>query len=303
IRKKQLDNLDQLISSSRERIQSVLKYLGWTAENVEKEVPLVPCPINPHHRICSRSWNEHIEKCVIKLEGYDVKDQFLSESLNDATQSIYLAWNGLDPDPRTADRMVSTYSPDERLIFYNYCVENTIGPPPPPEFTTIHNKKRDEEKPLSYEELLAQERDAKRRRAKYRSVHINRKNHTEVIREVINGQMEEYKEWLLAKQSKNIEECSKNNGINEDKREEQERPHSSTSRNSNRSSSSRSTSRKYDRHRERRESSRDRHYRSKNYDIKHIIKCPLIEIIILLKEDNLLEIEEASEKITEEGAR
>jgi hypothetical protein len=35
IRKKQLDNLDQLISSSRDRIKSVLNYLGWTSENVE----------------------------------------------------------------------------------------------------------------------------------------------------------------------------------------------------------------------------------------------------------------------------
>ncbi|XP_044257952.1 U11/U12 small nuclear ribonucleoprotein 48 kDa protein-like [Tribolium madens] len=282
IRKKQLDNLDQLISSSRSRIQSVLSYLDWTQENVEKGDHLVQCPVNPHHRIHPKSWNEHIEKCVVKIEGYSSNSQFLSESLDNPTQSIYidrnkkielitkelaekgalrLAWNGLDPDPRTSDRLISTFSPDERLIFYNYTVQNTEGPRPPAEFTTLYDKKRDEEKPLTYEEILAQERDSKRRRAKYKSVHINRKKHTEVIREVINGQMEEYKEWLLAKN------C--NNGVHEDKKEEIERPHSSTSRNS---SSSRSTNRKYDRHRDERDRSskkirsrsRERSYRSED---------------------------------------
>ncbi|EEZ98612.2 U11/U12 small nuclear ribonucleoprotein 48 kDa protein [Tribolium castaneum] len=281
IRKKQLDNLDQLISSSRSRIQSVLSYLDWTQENVEKGDPLVQCPVNPHHRIHPKSWTEHIEKCVVQIEGYSSNSQFLSESLDNPTQSIYidrnkkielitkelaekgalrLAWNGLDPDPRTSDRLISTFSPDERLIFYNYTVQNTEGPPSPPEFTTLYDKKHDEEKPLTYEEILAQERDSKRRRAKYKSVHINRKNHTEVIREVINGQMGEYKEWLLAKdQTKDNKEC--NNGVHDDKKEEIERPHSSTSRNS---SSSRSTNRKYDRHRDERDRSRKRYVRSRS---------------------------------------
>lgn len=41
------------------------------------------------------------------------------------------------------------------------------------------------------------ERDAKRRRMKYKSVHTNRKSYTEVIGEVIKGQMELYEQWLL----------------------------------------------------------------------------------------------------------
>jgi hypothetical protein len=93
IRKKQLDNLDQLISSSRDRIKSVLNYLGWTSENVEKGETLVQCPFNPNHRICPKTWNEHIEKCLIKMEGYTTKSQFLSESLDNPAQSIYIDRN------------------------------------------------------------------------------------------------------------------------------------------------------------------------------------------------------------------
>lgn len=49
---------------------------------------------------------------------------------------------------------------------------------------------------LSEEERLARERDAKRRRIKYKSVHTNKKNYVEVLREVINGQMNLYNDWL-----------------------------------------------------------------------------------------------------------
>lgn len=48
------------------------------------------CPFNPNHRICPKTWNEHIEKCLIKMEGYTLKSQFLSESLDNPAQSIYI---------------------------------------------------------------------------------------------------------------------------------------------------------------------------------------------------------------------
>lgn len=49
-----------------------------------------------------------------------------------------------------------------------------------------------EDKKLSFLELLVQERNLKRRRAKHRGVHTNKKSHTEILREVINQQMEIY---------------------------------------------------------------------------------------------------------------
>lgn len=36
VRKKQLESLDQFISSSRDKVQSVLDALGWTASGVLK---------------------------------------------------------------------------------------------------------------------------------------------------------------------------------------------------------------------------------------------------------------------------
>lgn len=45
-------------------------------------------------------------------------------------------------------------------------------------------------------DLLVQERNLKRRRAKHRGVHTNKKSHVEVLREVIEQQMEIFKEYL-----------------------------------------------------------------------------------------------------------
>lgn len=45
-------------------------------------------------------------------------------------------------------------------------------------------------------QLLAQERNLKRRRAKHRGVHTNKKSHLEILREVIAQQMEMYQEHL-----------------------------------------------------------------------------------------------------------
>lgn len=44
--------------------------------------------------------------------------------------------------------------------------------------------------------MLVQERNLKRRRAKHKGVHTNKKSHVEVLREVINQQMEIYTEYM-----------------------------------------------------------------------------------------------------------
>lgn len=99
----------------------------------------------------------------------------------------------------TSDRLLSTFSSDERLALYDYSVKNTAGPSKPPEFTLeIPDSKNG--KGLSEKEKLALERDAKRRRVKYKSVHTSKKSHTEVTREVIDNQMELYTQWIKQKE-------------------------------------------------------------------------------------------------------
>ncbi|XP_018567978.1 U11/U12 small nuclear ribonucleoprotein 48 kDa protein-like isoform X2 [Anoplophora glabripennis] len=220
VRKKQLQSLDQYITSSKDKVQSILDYLGWnTKKNVENE-PEVMCSVNPGHIVALKNSDVHLKKCFVKTSGYQSDEEFLSEPINDPHMSIKLdhtkkieilskarqnnqrfkaAWNGQDSDPMTSDRLFTTFSADERLVLYDYCVQNTEHPPIPSEFNIqIQDKK--EEKFLTQEELLAKERDAKRRRIKYKSVHTSRsKKYTEVIKEVIDNQMEQYKDYLASK--------------------------------------------------------------------------------------------------------
>ncbi|KAF5272294.1 hypothetical protein FQR65_LT04951 [Abscondita terminalis] len=250
VRLKQLESLEQYISSSWNKVNSVLDQLKWSIKDVVKDSQLVKCSVDPTHRVHAVNADDHITKCVLRKEGYKLDEEFLSEPLHKINSSIIIdddkkidilsnahksvpnfksGWNGKDPDPKTTDRLTSTFSTDERLALYSYAVANTIGPSKLPDFNIVRSQKSDG-KPLSYEELLKQERDAKRRRIKYRSVHTSRKNHTEVLREVIDGQMELYKDWLENKDAG----TSKSQGSND---REENRSSSVISRNSTHSSS------------------------------------------------------------------
>lgn len=59
-----------------------------------------------------------------------------------------------------------------------------------------------EKKTLTEKEKMMQERDSKRRRVKYKSVHTSKKSHTEVMRELIDNQMGLYVDWIKQKQEK-----------------------------------------------------------------------------------------------------
>lgn len=65
-------------------------------------------------------------------------------------------------------------------------------------FYRLDSKKDEEQKNLTPEELQIIKRNAKRRSVKYKTkhVHTKNKNATEIVREVINGQMEAYEHWL-----------------------------------------------------------------------------------------------------------
>lgn len=286
VRLKQLESLEQYISSSRDKVQSILDCLNWDTKEVLKESQLIKCSVDPSHKVPLKSVDEHVKNCSLRKEDYELDEDFLSEPLHDLNSSILLddhkkieilsaahrsipnfksGWNGQDPDPKTANRLLCTFSPHERSALYSYAVKHTIGPPVLPEFNTIQPPKSSD-KPLTFEELRMKERDAKRRRIKYKYVHTNHKSHKEVLREVIDGQMELYMEWLVDNglvetKLEQTYDCSITNEQNVKSEYEQsyvehqksrhssisdfrERSHSVVSKNSTCSGSSKSTSKK-----------------------------------------------------------
>lgn len=74
-------------------------------------------------------------------------------------------------------------------------------------FKHCFRKSQDKEhKKLSFLELLIQERNLKRRRAKHRGVHTNKKSHIEVLREVIQQQMNLYSDYVTDAHTTNRDE-------------------------------------------------------------------------------------------------
>ncbi|KAJ8909658.1 hypothetical protein NQ315_003718 [Exocentrus adspersus] len=154
VRKKQLQSLDQYISSSKDKVHSILDYLGWNSKNVIEKEPTTVCSMNASHYVPVKNNDVHLKKCYFNSSGYSHDDRFLSEPVNttfsiklDNTKKIEVlnrarennpkfktAWNGQDTDPMTSDRWFTTFSSDERLAMYDYCVKNTEQPPVPSEF-------------------------------------------------------------------------------------------------------------------------------------------------------------------------
>ncbi|GJQ68895.1 hypothetical protein Trydic_g6088 [Trypoxylus dichotomus] len=180
-----------------------LQLQSWNVKDTLQDNQFITCSLDPSHKVPWKVVDNHIKKCTLRKEGYDLNEEFLSEPQQGASsmhiddhkkieilsaahktiENFKSGWNGQDPDPKTSNRLTSTFSTDERLALYDYAITNTTGPAKLPEFDIFSAKpKRDGDKPLSYEEKLALERDLKRRKIKYRSVHTSHKNHTEKLK-------------------------------------------------------------------------------------------------------------------------
>ncbi|VVC34746.1 Hypothetical protein CINCED_3A019783 [Cinara cedri] len=92
---------------------------------------------------------------------------------------------------QSIERYVCDFTPDERRVLYDYAVQNTklSNQDAIKDLTDVDVLNKSNEKPKTELELLQEQRDSKRRRVAYRGkrVHTDRKSHTEVLREVVEG--------------------------------------------------------------------------------------------------------------------
>ncbi|CAD1479542.1 unnamed protein product [Heterotrigona itama] len=199
-RESQCQNLDNFTKKIHQEIVEITSSLNWTMESIKADNDnMLVCPYDSSHQISNKILYRHLECCQWKQEGYNEFDIPLPESylpLN-SYSSIKL---GSDERliPRTSNRIFTDFTCDERKILYDYVTSNTVKPDIGHDITDIQKlKSHDKEhKKLSFLELLIQERNLKRRRAKHRGVHTNKKSHIEVLREVIQQQMKLYSDYL-----------------------------------------------------------------------------------------------------------
>ncbi|XP_071635969.1 U11/U12 small nuclear ribonucleoprotein 48 kDa protein isoform X2 [Temnothorax longispinosus] len=219
-REEQLEELRSFTDAVNEEIASIVGTLGWTMESVTNDTEYLTCPYDSSHRLTESSLNDHLASCQWKAEGYGKLDVPLSEPTLPADSPFCIKFDeelqeqvlrkakeqnptmktgmGERLVPRTSDRVIIDFTSDERKALYDYVIANTAKPDIGEDIANINNleaqQKRDKE--LSFLELLIRERNFKRRRAKHRGVHTNKKSHTEILREVIDQQMEMYVDYI-----------------------------------------------------------------------------------------------------------
>ncbi|KAI5705744.1 hypothetical protein M8J75_001393 [Diaphorina citri] len=216
----------QFIEEAEGVLQKVTKSLNWKLEESQETLTVFKsCPINKEHRVPENNMKEHVEKCRLRSQGYSLDDNFLepleshlighpsvvqidkykqqkifAQALK-RNRNLNISTRLREP-PLTFDRYLYEFTSDERYILYDYAVQKTSSHHQAQKTLTdvmalgceIPNVgKNSEGTPQTLKDLLAAERDAKRRRQAYRKKNPDqdrKKSDTETFREVIQSQME-----------------------------------------------------------------------------------------------------------------
>lgn len=227
----QCQNLDDFTKKIHQEIAEITSSLNWTMESIKADNDnMLVCPYDSSHQISKKMLYRHLECCQWKQEGYNEFDISLPESnlplnsyssikLNSKMLNSILRQEkekhptlkiGSDERliPRTSNRIFTDFTCDERKVLYDYVTANTVKHDIGYDITDIQKlRSQDKEhKKVSFLELLIQERNLKRRRAKHKGVHTNKKSHTEVLREVIQQQMELYSDYITETRTTNRDE-------------------------------------------------------------------------------------------------
>uniref|UniRef100_UPI00358E2B39 U11/U12 small nuclear ribonucleoprotein 48 kDa protein isoform X2 n=1 Tax=Myxine glutinosa TaxID=7769 RepID=UPI00358E2B39 len=227
-----ISDLVNFAKGCEEKLSCLLAALGWS-DGVQEGTQLVPCPLDPGHRVPTASLERHFKSCRLHNLGYSREDkaqmvdttffyegknvtavnidQYLQSQIIEDARKSCLQDNDLQKSrnvlregdfsshpvevPETLDREMCTLTRADRIAIYDHVVLQANKANPRAEgsddlYVDLTSKlKRDkgEPKEKSNLEVLAEMRDYKRRRQSYRAknVHITRRSHTEIIREVI----------------------------------------------------------------------------------------------------------------------
>ncbi|XP_077287854.1 U11/U12 small nuclear ribonucleoprotein 48 kDa protein-like [Arctopsyche grandis] len=221
-RLKILDGIKNSLEITKKNVLFILQSFGWSSQHIKNELcKRSECPNDTSHLIGSSKMKKHTETCGMGQKQYSPYDKLfpdnhIKNSLNtvvidsELSASIIARAAALDrnfvkgimpyavdkrPVPLSVNQMMTMYTTDERKAIYDYVVSKTPIKDLSQLFPNVQND--DDVKyqtHKSYLEELAMVRDMKRRRTKYK-VSTKAKSYTEVMREVIENQMQSHCEW------------------------------------------------------------------------------------------------------------
>uniref|UniRef100_A0A2L2YF04 U11/U12 small nuclear ribonucleoprotein n=1 Tax=Parasteatoda tepidariorum TaxID=114398 RepID=A0A2L2YF04_PARTP len=296
-----IKDLENFIADKVKILSNVITPLNWDEESLTAEEK-VQCPHNPNHWIPKSSLFKHREKCSWLKEGY-VEDEFdkqlpdsdffyqnapsvVSVSVDKNKQLSVLMSKGLITydkqnfenisNPKTVDRWTTELNPEQRLAIYDHIVEEgkLVKQPtnvPLEDLMFDFETKNDQgDKVKTHLEILAEQRDYKRRRQSYRAknVHITKKSYTEELKEVIEKITDTKTQESAENEMERPEPKYSENGTKDQipRRHGYDRRHGRDSRSRSRSRTPKKHKHKHKRSRSR---SRERHKHKKSHKHKN----------------------------------
>ncbi|XP_052752607.1 U11/U12 small nuclear ribonucleoprotein 48 kDa protein-like [Galleria mellonella] len=295
IRQKQLLDLKLYVENVEAEVTMILQSLQWDRKSLLEKGSMVSCKFDNNHRVPTERKEEHEKQCLLRHLGYSKEDVLLpdpsditsntvtfgkydiQEILNAAshTDPLFRKGSGCDGcEPLTLARLQTVYSADERRAIYDAVVKAAPSCHDLADLALPSSSEGEGSKPSGAKsrlEVLAELRDMKRRRTKYR-VAAKTRNYSDVLRDVIRTQMETYTEvsgaaikaTITTKANANIERKSDNsNKLEKYKSEdvyykhERKRDVRRYNEDENASKQNRLENKRHDRDRERKENERD----------------------------------------------
>ncbi|KAJ2952427.1 hypothetical protein O0L34_g6731 [Tuta absoluta] len=211
-RQEKLSELQNYIAGVDKEITMILQSLQWDRKHLLESDSLVPCSYDAGHRVPPDKRGAHEETCLLRRQGYAADDRMLPETLDDRaptvvtfskeeiTQIVNQAAQS-DPSfkrgpgstehpPLTAERLQASWTADERRAIYDAVVSAAPDDQNVEDLAIPGADGEVKQRPKSKSEILAELRDMRRRRAKYRGASAASKNYSNVLRDVIKTQME-----------------------------------------------------------------------------------------------------------------
>ncbi|XP_063360086.1 RNA-binding protein 25-like [Cydia amplana] len=295
-RRTELLELSSYIQTVDNDVTMILQSLQWDRKHLIGAAPLISCKYDTNHRVPPDKMEAHEKECYLRSLGYSKEDLLLPEPLDaNAKTLVTLSKNDVqniieyaakvdptfkkgrgsrDPsEPLTLERLQHTYSADERRAIHDAVVSAAPSCHDLSELALLSGDGETQNtKPKSRAEIIAELRDMKRRRAKYRGA-VKTRNYSDELRSVIATQMEHYSEALGAatKNNSDINKCNMERPKDFKEIQVKKEPLESDQAYATEKEKRRISSREYERHRDKfrdetREKPKDNHRREKSRD-------------------------------------
>ncbi|KAG7307032.1 hypothetical protein JYU34_007164 [Plutella xylostella] len=216
INKRNLDlqNLQSYLQTVDKEVTMVLQSLQWDRKHLLEGKDLVSCSHDPNHKVPPDKREQHERNCILSSHGYSRADDLLPDPVDPHAptlvkhskmeiQSIIQkasnsapcfkmgAGSPASPEPLSLSRLQATYSADERRALHDAVVAAAPDHGDIAELALMSVEERSQARAASKLELLAQLRDMKRRRARYRGA-AGSARYSDTLRDLIKTQMELY---------------------------------------------------------------------------------------------------------------